>query len=85
MRPFKWNDWNMAKVAAHGLSPAEVEAAFGRIVHTAARPDGSMRTRAALASGRLIWVIWRYDREGGDIPDVFGVTPDPAIFVITAY
>ena len=36
-------------------------------------------------SGRKIWVIWRYDREDDEIPDVFGELADPAIFVITAY
>ncbi len=40
---------------------------------------------AATPSGRQIWVIWRYDREDDEIPDVFGDLSDPSIFVITAY
>jgi hypothetical protein len=32
-----------------------------------------------------IWVIWRYDREEDEIPDVFGEEGDSPIFVITAY
>ena len=63
MRSFKWIEWNLQKIAAHGLGPDEVERAFGR----------------------RIWVIWRYDREQGDVPDVFGDIPDVPIFVITAY
>jgi hypothetical protein len=40
---------------------------------------------AATPSGRRIWVIWRYDIEGDDGPDVFGELGDVPIFVITAY
>ena len=35
--------------------------------------------------GLLIWVIWRYDREEDEIPDVFGELGETPIFVITAY
>ena len=85
MRRFKWNGWNEAKVAAHGLSPAEVEAAFDRVLGSTTRADESVETLAVLPSGRSIWVVWRYDREADDIPDVFGEVPPPAAFVITAY
>ncbi len=30
-------------------------------------------------------MIWRYDREDDEIPDVFDELAEPAIFVITAY
>jgi hypothetical protein len=40
---------------------------------------------AATPSGRRIWVIWGYDREKDEIPDVFGELEDLPIFVITAY
>jgi len=33
MRRFKWIEWNLRKIDAHGLSPQEVEAAFDRIDH----------------------------------------------------
>jgi hypothetical protein len=40
---------------------------------------------SATPSGRRIWVIWRYDREEDDVPDVFAELEEPPIFVITAY
>ena len=47
--------------------------------------DGSFQMLAATPSGRRIWVIWRYDREDAEIPDVFGELGEVPIFVITAY
>jgi len=40
---------------------------------------------ATTPSGRRIWVIWRFDQEDDEIPDVFGDLDDVPIFVITAY
>ena len=40
---------------------------------------------AETPSGRRIWVIWRYDREDDEIPDVFTDLGEVPIFVITAY
>jgi len=40
---------------------------------------------AEAPSGRRIRVIWRYDREDHEIPDVFGALGEIPIFVITAY
>ena len=85
MRRFKWIDWNLEKIAAHALSAEQVEAAFDRVVRLEERRDGSFRMLADLPSGRRIWVVWRYDREDDEIPDVFGEVDDPAIFVVTAY
>jgi hypothetical protein len=85
MRRFKWIDWNIDKVNAHALSPEDVEAAFETVLSIRERRDGSFEMYAATPSGRRIWVIWRYDREDGGIPDVFGDLSDPAVFVITAY
>jgi hypothetical protein len=31
MRRFKWIEWNLQKIDAHALGPAEVEAAFDRV------------------------------------------------------
>ena len=84
MRRFKWIDWNLQKIATHGLSAAEVEAAFNRVVSIRTRRDGSYEMIATIPSGRTIVVIWRYDR-GGVAPNIFadlGVAPT---FVITAY
>ncbi|HET6574429.1 MAG TPA: hypothetical protein VFG68_12550 [Fimbriiglobus sp.] len=75
----------MQKIAAHALSTEEVEAAFDRVYSLRERRDGTYRMFAEVPSGRRIWVIWRYDREDDEIPDVFGELADPAIFVITAY
>lgn len=69
----------------HALSAEEVEAAFDRVFILRARRDGSFPMYAEVPSGRRIWVIWRYDREDDEIPDVFGELSEPAIFVITAY
>lgn len=85
MRLFKWIEWNLHKIDAHGLSAADVEAAFDRVFACQERSDRSFQMYAETPSGRHIWVIWRYDREGDDIPDIFGEIDDPPIFVITAY
>jgi len=47
--------------------------------------DGSFKMYSATPSGRRIWVIWRYDREEDDVPDVFAELEEPPIFVITGY
>ena len=85
MRQFKWIEWNLQKIDAHGLSADEVEAAFDRIVRIEERRDGSYRMLAEVPSGRRIWVIWRYDRDHDEGPDVFGEIEDAPIFVVTAY
>lgn len=85
MRRFKWSEWNLSKMDAHGLSAEEVEAAFDRVYSLTPRPDGSFQMFAATPSGRRIWVIWRYDREDDEGPDIFGELGDMPIFVITAY
>lgn len=85
MRRFKWIEWNVEKIAAHALLAEEVEAADNRVIHLESRRDGSYRMLAEIPSGRRVWVIWRYDRESDEIPDIFGEVDAAAIFVITAY
>ena len=85
MRRFKWIEWNLQKIDAHGLSAEEVETAFDRVLSLQERKDGSFEMFAATLLGRRIWVIWRYDREEDEVPDVFGELGDVPIFVITAY
>ena len=85
MRRFKWIEWNLQKIAVHALSAEQVEAAFNHIVRLDERRDGSFRMLAEVPSGRRIWVVWRYDREDDEVPDVFGAVEDSPIFVITAY
>ena len=85
MRQFKWIEWNLQKIDAHGLSAEEVEAAFDCVLSLQERKDASYQMFAAMPSGRRIWVIWRYDREDDEIPDVFDELSEVPIFVITAY
>ncbi len=85
MRQFKWIEWNLQKIEAHGLSADEVESAFDRVYRMEERKDGSYQMFAETPAGRRIWIIWRYDREDDETPDIFGDLGDPPIFVITAY
>jgi hypothetical protein len=85
MRQFKWIEWNLQKIDAHGLSAAEVEFAFDHVYRMDERRDGSFRLFGETPSGRRIWVIWRYDREDDEVPDVWDDSEEPPIFVITAY
>ena len=85
MRRFKWIEWNVEKIDAHGLSAEEVEAAFDCVFSLDERKDGSYQMFAQTRSGRRIWVIWRYDREDDETPGVFGDLGETPIFVITAY
>ncbi|HEY2413948.1 MAG TPA: hypothetical protein VGI40_16980 [Pirellulaceae bacterium] len=85
MRRFKWNEWNLNKIAAHALSQEEVEAAFDLAYDYSERRDGSILMLAETPAGRRITVIWRFDRESDEIPDIFGELPEPPVFVITAY
>lgn len=85
MRTFKWIDWNIDKIDAHALSPADVETAFERVFSVRERRDGSVEMYAETAGGRRIWVIWRYDREEDAGTDIFDEFDHPQIFVITAY
>jgi hypothetical protein len=85
MRRFKWIEWNLQKIDAHGLSAEEVEAAFDNVFSLRERRDGSFEMFATTPSGRRIWVIWRYDREADDVPDALADLADLPVFVITAY
>ena len=84
-RRFKWIEWNLAKIAAHALSQAEVEASFGLAVSLSERADGSFEMFADTPSGRPICVIWRLDREDETVLGVFDDLEDRLVFVITAF
>ena len=75
----------LAKGRGPCLSAAEVEAAFNRVFSLHERRDGSFEMFAETPGGRRIWVIWRYDQEEDEVPDVFGDLGERLIFVITAY
>lgn len=85
MRRFKWIEWNLGKIDAHGLSQMEVEAAFDRVYSLQPRKDGSFEMFAETPSGRRVWVIWRYDREDDAVLELLEDLDDEPIFVITAY
>ena len=85
MRRFKWIEWNLQKIDAHGLSAQQVEGAFDRVFALEERKDGSFQMFAATPSGRRIWVIWRYDREDDEIVNILEELIEAPIFVITAY
>lgn len=84
MPHFKWTDWNRAKIAAHALSVAEVEAAFDAVTAVDVRADGSVEMKAVAPSGRQITVIWRYD-DREELFDFRGDALPPPVFVITAF
>jgi hypothetical protein len=85
VRDFKWIDWNLQKIDSHALSREDVEAAFDRVLKLERRRDDSFQMLAETPSGRLIWVIWRFDRNQSEMPDIFGDPEPNPIFVITAY
>jgi hypothetical protein len=86
MRRFKWIEWNLRKIGDHGLSAAEVEGAFDRVLSLRERRDGSFEMFAATPAGRRLWVIWRYDRDDDEVPDIFfDEVSEVPVFVITAY
>lgn len=83
MARFKWIEWNLDKISAHGLSYEEVEHAYDhRIGLHQERADGSYETIGATPSGRLILIVWRYDEEFEALQEE-GVVE--VVFVITAY
>lgn len=51
MRRFKWIEWNLRKIDDHGLSAAEVEGAFDRVLSLRERRDGSFEMFAPTAGG----------------------------------
>ena len=57
-RRFKWIEWNLAKLAAHALSPEEVEAAFDLAVSIAERDDGSFEIKNVPVDTKITIVGW---------------------------
>ena len=83
MTRFKWDEWNLAKIAAHGLSAKDVEYAYehARIPHVE-REDDSYETLGPTPSGRVILIVWRYNEEFDALEEDFVVQ---VVFVITAF
>lgn len=83
MPRFKWMEWNLDKIAGHGLGFEEVEHAFqNRIGWHQEREDGSYETIGVTPSGRIILIVWRYD-EAFDAIETEGTIA--VVFVITAF
>ena len=80
---FKWIEWNLLKIAGHGLSKEEVEHAFEhRVGPHQEREDESYETIGRTESGRLIVIVWRYNEEFDALAEDFVVE---VAFVVTAY
>jgi hypothetical protein len=83
MPRFRWIEWNIEKIAAHGLTCEDVEYAFD---HHAGphqeRTDGSYESVGATPAGRVILMVWRYDEEFDPLEEE-GIAE--VIFVITAF
>ena len=80
---FRWIEWNLDKIASHGLRSEEVEHAFThRFGPHQERDDGSFETVGETPSGRVILIVWRYD-EVFDPLEEAGTAE--VVFVITAY
>lgn len=80
---FKWIERNLDKVATHGLSAEDVEHAFQHALSDhVERDDESFEVLGATPSGRVIWIVWRFD-EILDALESEGVAD--CVFVITAY
>ncbi len=83
MPRFRWIDWNLDKIAEHGLTFEDVEHAFGHHVGPhQERSDGSYETIGVTASGRTILIVWRYDEEFDPLEEEGAAE---VVFVITAF
>ena len=83
MRRFRWIEWNLDKIAAHGLTYEDVEHAVEHHIGPhQERSDGSYETIGATPAGRVIVVVWRYHEEFDPLEDE-GTAE--AIFVVTAF
>ena len=83
MTRFKWTEWSLEKVAAHGILPDEIEYAFDRRIGPhQERADGYCETIGTIPSGRAILIVWRPDRVYDALE---AVAVGEGVFVITAY
>ncbi len=84
-RRFEWLEGNLGKVAAHGRSAEEVEAAFDEVLFLKRREGDSLKMFARTPQGRRIWAMWRWDEDDLGASPFWGEECDHMIFVITAY
>lgn len=79
MIEFKWIEWNLDKIAAHGLSASDVEAAwlnrYGDDEFEHPERGTYYESFGPCPSGRIVKIIWRWANE--EYVEI--------VFVITAF
>lgn len=70
---FRWNDWNVEHIAAHGIEPADAEA----VVEDARPPFPKRRLDDK-------WLVWGAAAGGELLQVVFVLDEDDTVFVIHA-
>ena len=68
---FRWNDWNEAHIARHGVTPDDAE----RAVETAQPPY-------PLARSDDKWLVWGRGKGGRWLQVVFVLDEDDSVYVI---
>jgi uncharacterized DUF497 family protein len=70
---FRWNDWNIEHIAAHGVDPEEAESVVGGASppYPLWRPDDK-------------WLVWGRGVGGRPLQVVFVLDADGSVFVIHA-
>ena len=66
---FRWNAWNVAHVARHGIAPEEAEYAVtqARRPYPSYEGDGRWLVRGQGARGRFIQVVYVIDADGDSL------------------
>ena len=81
---FKWIEWNLAKVASHGITAAEAEEVIRGNPDVAVGHSGAFVARGRTAAGRYLEVVFVWD-EALEAEDAIGTPAEAVVFVITAY
>jgi uncharacterized DUF497 family protein len=69
-----WTDRNIAHIAPHGVTPADVEDAMQNDPHISGSRDGTLRIIAPTSAKRMLTIILSPRRDGG----FYIVTAHPA-------
>jgi uncharacterized DUF497 family protein len=72
-RDFRWNDYNLAKVAKHGVSPVEAE----HVVRFARRPYPRPHKKGT-------WLVLGRGNSNRLLQVIFAVDPDETYYIIHA-
>jgi len=80
MADFLWREWNIQKIDHHALSTDEVEFAWSHRRDVARKHNPEYgeyyESIGRCPSGRIIKIVWRYNKDEFD---------NESVFVITAY